>query len=212
MYHHRIWKQQKWRALRVYQANSLTLPMGVGDGNGGNAQWSSGHMLPSSWFSAWTGIHLIPQVCTPTYLRSRWEQQSPRRLQENPRAKVHLWRQPQRQWAPECMLGCFSRVWLFATVQTIAHQAPLSMGFSRQEYQGGLPCPSPGDRPNSGIEPTSLLFPAVAGGFFITSATWEAQASRHARLSTLRSGEPSKQRRVNTSLTADLSPGPASIS
>ena len=41
----------------------------------------------------------------------------------------------------------------------------------------GLPCPSPGDLPNPGIEPTSLMSPALAGGFFTTSATWEPQKS-----------------------------------
>ena len=45
-----------------------------------------------------------------------------------------------------------SRVWLFATLWTIAHQAPSSMGFSRQEYWSGLPFPSPGDLPDPGIE------------------------------------------------------------
>ena len=50
----------------------------------------------------------------------------------------------------------------------------LSMGFSKQEYWSGLPCPSPGDLPNPGIEPASLTSPALAGGFFTTSATWEA--------------------------------------
>ena len=59
------------------------------------------------------------------------------------------------------------------TPWTIAHQAPLSMGFSRQEYWSGLPYPSPGDLPDPGIEPQSLGFPALAGGFFTTSATWE---------------------------------------
>ena len=54
------------------------------------------------------------------------------------------------------------------------HQAPLFMGFSTQEYWSGLPCPSPGELPNPGIEPTSLTSPALAGGFFTTSATWEA--------------------------------------
>ena len=49
---------------------------------------------------------------------------------------------------------------------TVAHQAPLSMGFSREEYWNGLPCPSLGDLPNPGIEPTSLMSPALAGGFF----------------------------------------------
>ena len=55
----------------------------------------------------------------------------------------------------KCMLNRFSRVRLFATLGTVAHQAPLSMGFSRQEYWSGLPCPSPGDLPDPGIEPTS---------------------------------------------------------
>ena len=49
----------------------------------------------------------------------------------------------------------FSRVRLFATPWTVAYQAPLSMGFSRQEYWSGLPFPSPGDLPNPGIEPGS---------------------------------------------------------
>ena len=49
------------------------------------------------------------------------------------------------------------------------------MGFSRQEYWNGLPCPSPGDLPDPGIERASLTSPALAGEFFTTSATWEAQ-------------------------------------
>ena len=113
-----------------------------------------------------------------------------------------------------------SRVQLFVTPWTVAHLAPPSMGFSRQEYWGGLQFPSPGDLPHPGIElrspalqadaltseplkiasllkqllknifyiqcsanigslsvmqPTSLLSPALAGGFFTPSATWEAQ-------------------------------------
>ena len=54
-----------------------------------------------------------------------------------------------------CMLSRFSRVRLLATPWTVSHQAPLSMGFSRQEYWDGLPCPPPGDLPNPGIEPIS---------------------------------------------------------
>ena len=57
----------------------------------------------------------------------------------------------------------------------VAHQAPLSMGVSRQEYWSGLSCPPPGDLPNPGIELTSLMSPALAGRFFTTSATQEAQ-------------------------------------
>ena len=55
------------------------------------------------------------------------------------------------------VLRCFSRVWLFVTLWTIVHQAPLSMGFSRQEYWSGLPCPLPGDLPYAGIQPASLM-------------------------------------------------------
>ena len=68
------------------------------------------------------------------------------------------------------LLSC---VRLFAIPWTVNHQAPLSMGFSRQEYWSGLPVPSPGDLPDSGIETGSLKSPALAGGFFTTSATWE---------------------------------------
>ena len=56
----------------------------------------------------------------------------------------------------------------------VACQAPLSMGFSRQKYWSGLPCPSLGDLPDSGIEHVSLTAPALTTGFFTTSATWEA--------------------------------------
>ena len=61
------------------------------------------------------------------------------------------------------------------TLWTVARQAPLSMGFSRQAYWGGLPHPPPGDLPNPAIEPTSLTSLALAGGCFTTSATWEAR-------------------------------------
>ena len=54
---------------------------------------------------------------------------------------------------PACELTHFSHVQLFATPWTVAYQAPLSMGFSRKEYWSGLPFPSPGGRPDPGIEP-----------------------------------------------------------
>ena len=60
------------------------------------------------------------------------------------------------------------------TLQTVAYQGPLSMGFFRQEYWSGLPCPPPGDLPDPGIEPVSLMSPTLAGGFFTTRATLEA--------------------------------------
>ena len=70
---------------------------------------------------------------------------------------------------------------------TIAHQAPLFMGFSRQEHWSGLPSPPPGDPPDAGIEPTSLMSPALAGGFFTTSITWEAHLNVSARFSSVQS-------------------------
>ena len=75
-----------------------------------------------------------------------------------------------------CSLGHSSHVRLFATLWTVAHQAPLSMGFSRHEYWNGLPFPSPRDLPSPGIKPVVLMSPALAGRFFTTSATLEARA------------------------------------
>ena len=74
-----------------------------------------------------------------------------------------------------CVLSHISHVWLFVTPWIIACQASLSMGLSRQVNWSGLPCPAPGDLPNSGIKPTSLMSPALASGFFTASATWEDQ-------------------------------------
>ena len=72
------------------------------------------------------------------------------------------------------MLSPFSHVQLFATLWTVALQGSLSMGFSRQEYWSGLPCPSQGNLPDPGIELMSLLSPVLAGEFFTTSTIWEA--------------------------------------
>ena len=72
-----------------------------------------------------------------------------------------------------CVLSHFNHVWLCATLWTVAHQTPLSMRFSRQEYQSGLPCPPLWDLSDPRIEPAFLRSPALAGGFFTTSATWE---------------------------------------
>ena len=66
------------------------------------------------------------------------------------------------------VLSC---VQLFATPWIVAHQALLSMEFSRQEYWSGPPLATPGDLPNPGIEPASLASPALAGEFFTNSAT-----------------------------------------
>ena len=67
------------------------------------------------------------------------------------------------------MLSHFGPVRLFVTLWIVAHQAPLSMGFSRQEYQSGLPYLPPGDLSDPGIELTSFMSPALADGFFTTA-------------------------------------------
>ena len=64
------------------------------------------------------------------------------------------------------VLSRFSCVWFFVTLWTVACQAPLPMGFSRQEYWSGLPCSPPGDPPHPGNEPTSLVPPALPGGLY----------------------------------------------
>ena len=69
--------------------------------------------------------------------------------------KCHL-----RESCP-CVLSCFVRDRLFATLWTVAHHAPLSMGFSRQEYWSGLPCSPPGDLSNPGIKPASPMTPSL---------------------------------------------------
>ena len=71
------------------------------------------------------------------------------------------------------VLSPFNYVRLFATLWAVAQQAPLSMGFSRQEHWSGLPCPPPGDLSDPGIKPMFLISPALAGRFFTTNATWE---------------------------------------
>ena len=88
------------------------------------------------------------------------------------------------------ILSRFSHAQLCTTLWTAARQAPLSIGFSRPDYWSGLPCPPPGDLLNPGIEPTSLMSPALASGFFTTSATWEALRDWRTLLITLRCCQP----------------------
>ena len=80
-------------------------------------------------------------------------------------------------WSFPCRHVCLSRfscVWLCETLWTATCHAALSMGFSRQEYWNGLQCTPPRDLPDPGIKPMSLMSPALAGGFFTTTITWEA--------------------------------------
>ena len=78
-----------------------------------------------------------------------------------------------------------------------------SMGFSRQEYWSGLPCPPPGDLPHPGIEPVSLRSPALVGDFFTTSATWEAPPMRAAA----RKGKEQLEGILSFSLSPSHPPG-----
>ena len=73
-----------------------------------------------------------------------------------------------------CLLSRLSHVRLWATLWTGAPRLLCPWDFPGQEYWGGLPCPPPGGFPNPGLELGSLMSPALAGGFFTTSATWEA--------------------------------------
>ena len=84
------------------------------------------------------------------------------------------------QEAFSCCCCCLVAKWcpvLFVTPWTVAHQVPLSMGFSRQECWSGLPFPSPGDLPNPGIKPAS---PTLAGGFFTTEPPGKPRLSLEA--------------------------------
>ena len=109
----------------------------------------------------------------------RWQPTRPRRP----------WDSPGKNTGVGChfLLQCvkvksLSRVRLFVILWTVAHQAPPSMGFSRQEYWSGLPFPSPRGLPNPGMEPKSFTSPAVAGWFFTTSATWKAPFDSNKRI------------------------------
>ena len=76
-----------------------------------------------------------------------------------------------------CVLRGFSHVQLCVTQWTVAHQTPLSMGFSRQEYWSGLPWLPPRDLPNPGIKPSSLTFPTLEAGSLPLTITWEVPYS-----------------------------------
>ena len=87
-----------------------------------------------------------------------------------------------RAWVCMHALTLQCHFWLFAILWTVARQAPLSMGFSKQEYWSGLPCPPPGDLSNPGVKCVSLKCPALAGVFFTISDTREAHLKSMANL------------------------------
>ena len=103
----------------------------------------------------------------------------------SPCAKIHQLSSsppPPQSWVPSysgCTHAKSLHMFDSETPWTVAHQAPLSMGFSRPEHWSGLPCPPPGGLPDPGVEPASLASLSLAAGFFITSTTWEALNSEH---------------------------------
>ena len=103
------------------------------------------HSLPGSSVHGILKARILEWVAMPSW-GSSW-----------PRDQTHISYVPGQAGSlplvPPEWVQSLSRVQLFATPWSIAHQAPLSMGFSRQEYWSGLPFPSPGDLPNPGIEP-----------------------------------------------------------
>ena len=81
---------------------------------------------------------------------------------------------PEDQAVIVCVCAKLCYVRLSVILWTVTQQVRLSKGFSRQEYQSGLPCPLPGDLSNPGIEPMSLLSSALADGFFTIGTTWKS--------------------------------------
>ena len=105
--------------------------------------------------------------------------QRPRSIQ---RLSLAMWLMKHRYWVQHYVnkihhakcVHVFSVMSNLAAPWTVAHQAPLSLGFSRQGYCSRLPFPTPGDLPDPGIEPTSPMFPVLACWVLCTSTTWEA--------------------------------------
>ena len=120
-------------------------------------KWSSGTLPTMSAARRWSILYLSDD-CSFTSLMLlvvRWKK---RKIPPNPRSYLES-----NIEILICLLSCIQ---LFSTLWTVACQAPLSMGFPRKEYSGGLPFPFPGEFPEPGIKPVSLRFPKVAGGLF----------------------------------------------
>ena len=131
-------------------------------------------MLWNNSFSCFVASHIFTRICTKIKTKTKlcinpkWAKNCPKPLEagKGPLSQVFL-----------CHAVCvFCRVRLFATPWTVTLQAPLSMGFSRQEYWSGVPFPSPRDPPDPGIKLAYSASPARAGRFFYHGATWETQA------------------------------------
>ena len=122
------------------------------------------HQDTRGGFMCLTGLCQAPATVKWKLLRSLWTQMArityllfgmsfiPSASQRNPDFALGNHTFPTLS-SYACLLNCFSRVWLFVTPWTVAHQGPWSMGFSRQEYWSGLPCSPLGELPNPGTEP-----------------------------------------------------------
>ena len=142
-------------------------------------------LFTTTWWDGWT-LELFNDSAYLWSMRPAQEWVQVKLMQNSPsyvRAAVllfttvnpHLFQyesNPQK-YRTACVWNHLVHSQLFATLWTIAHQAPLSMGFFRQEYLSRLPCPPPGNFPDPGIEPACLRSPAPTGRFFTTSTTWE---------------------------------------
>ena len=158
-------------SLRVGH-NWVTSLSCTGEGNGNPLQCSCLEN-PGDGEAWWAAVYGVSQSWTrlKRFSSSRWvgwEQE----LEGGPRGRslhtvIHfiVEQKPTHHCKATIHAQFLSCVRLFETPWTVAHQAPLSMEFSRQEYWSGLPFPPPGDLPNPEIE---LVSPALAGGFFTT--------------------------------------------
>ena len=111
------------------------------------------------------------------------------------------------------MPSCFSRVRLFGTPWTTAYQAPLSIGFSRQEYwSNGLSCPPPGDLPNPGIKPVSPVSPALQVGSLPLNH-WGSLQQKHMSAQTPQCAlQAHRKRALHCCLASGLNPTPVTHS
>ena len=112
------------------------------------------HLWTNYFFQGWFQ-YILQLPCTPG--------------DDHPPNHIHFWTLS----VCVCVLIHFSHVRLSYPMDC-SPQAPLSTGFPREEYWSRLPFPPPGDLPDSGIEPASLIPPELEGEFFTTSTTWEA--------------------------------------